>query len=66
MYNYLNDAMSLDDKFRKATDYKICSSEKKNCTDRAMICEKCYQDSDIVSEKLYNDLCIVFNNSNFG
>lgn len=65
MYNYLNDAMNLGDKFRKATDYKICSSEKKNDIDRATICGKCYQDPDIVSEKLYHDLCIVFNNSGF-
>ncbi len=64
MYNYLDDAINV--KFRNPKDYKICSSDKKNCFVRATICGKCYQDPDAVSEKLYNDLCIIFNNSDLG
>lgn len=64
MYNYLDDAIGID--FRNPKDYKICSDEKKNCLIKATICGKCYQDPDVVSERLYNDLCKIFNNSNLG
>lgn len=64
MYNYLDDTIKI--KFREPKDYKICSSENKNCIVRATVCGKCYQDPDIVSEKLYEDLSTVFNNSDFG
>lgn len=58
MYNYLDDAMGIT--FTKAEDYMICDSTRINCSVRATICGKCYQDPDAVSRKLYDDISAKF------
>lgn len=58
MKNYLDDAIGIH--FTNPAEYAICSDEHLNCRERATICGKCYQDPDLVSKQLYNDISQYF------